>query len=42
MLSIILIYLVVSVVSGVILMHFVKTSEFGWEDERGFHFGNPR
>lgn len=42
MLSIFLIYAVVSILSGVILKHFVKTSEYGWEDETGFHFGNPR
>jgi hypothetical protein len=39
MLTIILFYLSVSIISGSIMVHFIKSAPTGWEDEYGFHEG---
>jgi hypothetical protein len=39
MLTIILFYLAVSVISGGVLVYFMKSAPTGWEDEYGFHMG---
>jgi|GEM_PF-2157477 hypothetical protein len=39
MLTVILIYLSVSIISFCIILYFIKSAPTGWEDERSFHTG---
>jgi hypothetical protein len=39
MFAIILFYLAVSIISGSIMVYFIKSAPTGWEDEYGFHLG---